>query len=205
MRRALAATTWIAVAALSGGCGYSTRSLLPEGVRTLAVDVFGNETFYREIEFQLTRELTRQVNVRTHYRLARRESADAILTGRILSVSRPTLVENRQDLVSEQAVIVTAEVTLTDRHGRVIDHLAATSNRAEFIVERGETLETAFDEALADLAEQIINRLQDQSFLREMGFRPDRPRAVEPAAASRPVERISEGVSMDSRPAAPKS
>lgn len=153
---------------LFASCGYTTESMLPEGVRTVAIEMYGNDEFYREIEFQLTRELTQEINHRTMWRLTRQKHADAVLGGRILRVRRPTLVETTSDLVSEQAVIVTAEVTLTDsRTGKQLERFV-TSNRAEFILERGESVDTAFAEALHDLAEQIINRLQSRSFLREM-------------------------------------
>jgi len=156
-------------------CGYSTSSLLPEGVHRLAVDVFDNDTFYREIEFTLTREVAAELRQRSDVLLSRRDSADAVLTGRILKVVRPTLVETNRDLVSEQAVIVTAEVTLWDTKTGKARMRFTLANRAEFIVERGETLETAFDEALKDLAEDIVNALQNESFLRERGYEPGIP------------------------------
>jgi outer membrane lipopolysaccharide assembly protein LptE/RlpB len=176
----------IAILALSGACGYRAGSQLPENVQSVAVEVFGNETYYREIEFKLTRELSHQVMRRTTWKLDRGDTCDAKISGRILSVARPTLVESPNDLVSEQAVIVKAEVFLTHRDGRVLSHFI-TANRAEFIVERGESLETAFAEALTDLAEQIVNRLQDGAFLQEMGLGAG-PSARPAAAVDRTAE-----------------
>lgn len=149
---------------LFSSCGYTTRSLFPEGIESVAVEIVGNETFYREIETQLTRELTREIRERSPYRLAHLRKADAVLSGRILGVIRPTLVENAVDLVSEQAVIVSAEMVLTDRRTSEELQRFRVANRAEFIVERGETLETAFAESIHDLAEEILNELQKQSF-----------------------------------------
>jgi len=162
------------------GCGYSTKSLLPEGVDRLAVDVFSNDTFYREIEFSLTRELSAEIRHRSRVRLTRRNTADAVLQGRILRVHRPTVVENPADFVSEQAVIVTAEVTLKDlTTGKALDRFTL-SNRAEFVVERGESLQSAFAESLKDLAEDIVNRLQAQSFLVERGYTTPAPPLARP-------------------------
>lgn len=146
------------------GCGYSTRSLLPEGIHSVSVDVFGNETFERELGITLTKELSREINHRTSWRVVRRAHADAQLTGRIIRVVRPTTVERANDLVEEQALIVTAEVVLTATGTqRELDRFVV-SNRAEFIVSRGESRESAFAEALRDLAEQIVNALQRKSF-----------------------------------------
>ncbi|MEZ6195489.1 MAG: LptE family protein [Planctomycetota bacterium] len=158
----------LALALAATGCGYSTESLMPAGVDRMAVDVFENDTFYREIEFGLTRELTGELRQRTRVAVVTRSHADAVLTGRITSVGRPTLVTSPRDLVSEQGVILTARVSLTDpRDGREIAGFIVR-NRAEFVVERGETLESAFAEASRDLAEQIVDRLEDASFRRQL-------------------------------------
>ena len=152
-----------------GGCGYSASSLLPEGIERIAVDIFENDTFYREIEFSLARELATEFNHRGRYRIARRRNADAALSGRIVSVRRPTLVETDEDFVSEQAVIVTADIVLTRLSDQAVIEQGQVRTRTEFVVERGETLSTAFAEAMHDLAEQIVNRLEAGSFLRTHG------------------------------------
>jgi hypothetical protein len=138
--------------------------LFPEGIDTVAVEIIGNETFYREIETQLTRELTREIRERTPYKLTLVRNADAVLSGRILRVARSTLVENSVDRVSEQAVIVSVEMVLTDRRTSEEIHRFHAANRAEFLVERGETLESAFAESIHDLAEDVLNQLQTRSF-----------------------------------------
>ena len=146
------------------GCGYTSRSLFPEGIDSVAVEIVGNETFYREIETHLTRELTREIRERTPYKLSLVRHADAVLSGRILGVIRPTLVKNSVGMVSEQAVIVSVEMVLTDRRTSREIHRFRAANRAEFVVERGETLESAFAESIHDLAEDILNQLQTRSF-----------------------------------------
>jgi len=149
---------------LLAACGYTTHSLMPGEVNNLAVDVFGNDTFEREIEFTLTRELSRELNQRAALRLTRRRHADAVLTGRIVRVSYPTLVETTNNEVSEQAVLVEAVVELKRLEDNKVITRFKLGNRAEFVVERGESRRTAFEEALRDLAEDIVNELERQSF-----------------------------------------
>lgn len=168
MRNSMAFGFLACLVTLAGGCGYTTRSLFPDGIESVAVKMVGNETFYREIETDLTRELSREIRERTPYRLTRIRNADAVLSGRILSVSRPTLIETEQDLVSEQAVIVRVEMVLTDRRTSQVLQRFHAANRAEFIVERGETLESGFRESIHDLAEEVLNELQKQSFHRSL-------------------------------------
>ena len=153
---------------LLASCGYTTRSLMPGEVSNLAVDIFGNDTFEREIEFTLTRELTRELNQRAALRLTRRRHADAVLTGRIVRVSYPTLVETTNNEVSEQAVLVEAVVELKRLSDNSVISRFKIGNRAEFVVERGESRQTAFEEALRDLAEDIVNELERRSFYRDL-------------------------------------
>lgn len=155
---------------IAGGCGYTTDSLLPGGSRRVAVEVHRNVTFRRGHEFTLQRELMAELRQRTHYRVSRRRDADLLLAGEIVEITAPTLVENRRDQVSEQAVIVTARFRLVElERGRVVTEFIVR-NRAEFVVERGRDRQDAFAEALRDLAEDTVNRLENASFLAEMGY-----------------------------------
>ena len=159
----------LVAASILPGCGYTTESLLPGGSRKIAVEVHTNQTFFREIEFTLQREIMAELRQRSRYRVARRKDADLLLTGEIVEVLAPTLVETRTDLVSEQAVIVTTRYQLVElERGKVLSEFVVR-NRAEFIVERGEQREDAFNESLRDLAEDTVNRLENESFLVEMG------------------------------------
>lgn len=162
---------FVAMSVCCFSCGYSTRSMLPGEAQAVAIEAFGNETFVRQIEIQLTRDLTEEFLHRTACSVTGRADADAVVGGRIVSIRRPTLVGTEGDLVSEQAVIVTAEVHLKATGTGKVLAFFLLSSRAEYVVERGETLKGAFAEAIRDLAENIVNRLQSGSFLKEMGVK----------------------------------
>lgn len=165
----------VLLAALVSGCGYTTDSLLPGGSRRIAVEVHENTTFFREHEFTLQREVMAELRQRSHYRVSRRRDADVLLEGEIVEITAPTLVETRRDLVSEQAVIVTARFRVIGlERGTVLSEFTIR-NRAEFVVERGEDRQDAFSEALRDLAEDTVNRLEHDSFLAEMGYGAEEP------------------------------
>ena len=63
------------------GCGYTPGYRLPRGVQSISVPVFRNETipFRRDIEFELTRAVKREFQLRTDVGLVTEEHADAIL------------------------------------------------------------------------------------------------------------------------------
>ena len=83
-------------AALLGGCGYSTKSLHPEDVRTVAVPIWqrGGNVYRRDLEFQLAEALTKRLQQDTPYRIADRAHADTILEGRITEVSQRVMSFN---------------------------------------------------------------------------------------------------------------
>ncbi len=151
-------------------CGYQTGSLMPEGVRSLAVSVAVNDSFYRQDELVYTRRLNEQLVRRAKVQLRDARDADAVLEARIIGIVRLPLVEGERDVVLEEGVIGHVEVTLRDhRTGRVIDQFQV-KRRAEAVFPRGENLDTARAELAAELAEDTVVALERRSFLLERGY-----------------------------------
>jgi hypothetical protein len=150
----------LALAAGLGGCGYSVGSLYGDDVETIAVDVFTNDTFRRDIELELTREVVKQVRLRTGWRIAGRGEADVVLTGRILNVRDNVLSETERNLTLESSVIITAEARLTDlKTGKLIRKVRRTTAES-YLIPRGESRVTALTEAVFKLAEDLVQALE---------------------------------------------
>lgn len=138
------------------GCGYSTSSLYNPDIRSVAIDVFTNDTFRRDLELDLTREVARQVRMRTPWRVENRSRADAAVTGRIINVAENVLSEDPNDLVLESSVVVTAEAVLTSlATGEVLKRVTRTSS-VPFLIPRNESRSTALSRSLRELAEDLI-------------------------------------------------
>lgn len=156
----------LALALVLGGCGYSTESLMPRGIDRVAVEAFGNETWYRRAEFTFTQEMSRELVRRAGVTLRDSEDAQAVIRGRILEIPRMTLIEDRHGQLLEGGVIVKVEVTMEDaKTGEVIVPTFVVARRAEYIEPRGETLQSAIDEAVRDAARDAVDRIQAGSFL----------------------------------------
>lgn len=150
------------------GCGYQAGSMMPPGVESIAVGIVENDTYFRQAEVTYTREVTRELIRRAHVDVRDRGQADAILTGRIMTIPRVTLVEDRFDRLLEGGIVVRVEATLSDaRTGEPIIEPFVVSRRAEFIVPRPENLQSAIDEAVRDAARDVVHRIQARSFVRE--------------------------------------
>ena len=148
-------------------CGYHAGALVPEGARTVAVPVFDNDTFRREIEVEITKAVTAEIHARTALRLiANAGRADLVVRGRIRGFSERVLSDRAPDEVLESAVVVTLEVAYENR-------VAGTRWTRRFEIRepystfKGQTLATARAEAFENLAEKVIQALE--------GDWPDRP------------------------------
>lgn len=159
-----------AVVLVCGGCGYSTGSLMPAGVRSIAVPMATNQTFYRGDEFIYTRYVTQEIMRKTCVQIRECRNADAILHVDIRRLRRVPLVEGRDDIVLEEGFAGEIEATLTERtSGRIIASFKI-ERRSEAILPRGDTLARERDRLMRDLAEDTVIRLQDESFLRCRGY-----------------------------------
>src|SRR5262245_3126175 len=67
-----------------GFLGYTTHGLYPEHIRTVGVPVFKNESVRRDIEFQLTEEVVKELE-RVGFKVVDTDKADIELIGTIVS------------------------------------------------------------------------------------------------------------------------
>lgn len=65
--------------------GYTTRPPFDRSVRTVYVPILGNDTFQRGIEFEITKQIIREIESRSPYKVVSdRDTADTILEGKVL-------------------------------------------------------------------------------------------------------------------------
>ena len=84
------------------------------------------------------------------------------LTGEIVDVRENVLLEDLNDDVVETSITVTVDVIWRDRRsGRVLLDRRGVSDTAELIALRGENVGTATEEAFRDLAERIVELLEE--------------------------------------------
>jgi hypothetical protein len=147
------------VTLLLPGCGYSTAELYRDDVRTVALPIFGNDTFERGVETELTEALAKEIQRRTPYTLAAaravtigtppaggtssgggedlalRTGADTELTGTVVSVRRQRLSRTANTgLPQEIQVRVIADVQWRDRRsGQVLMERAGLEEVGRYI------------------------------------------------------------------------
>lgn len=116
----------LAILALCCGCGYHTAGhgdRLPATLRTIAMPGFKNQTQTYRIEQILTRDVVREFNARTTYRILNgvSDSADATLRGTVVSATTsPLTYDSQTGRASSELVTITLKISLVDHSGRVL-------------------------------------------------------------------------------------
>lgn len=145
---------------LVSGCGYSQKSLIDRKINTIYISIFENNTFVRGIEFDIAKAVKDEIMSRTSLRIVQKDSADVIMTGEIGGSAQAALSQSRDNIV-ESSVSISASVTLLDtRTGRSMG--GGAGGGASFIVDRGENVQSATEEAIAILARNLVNSLEEE-------------------------------------------
>ncbi len=170
--------------ALLHGCGYRAGFLIPADIGSVHVSVVRNETFWREavkvdnlsppalqttsrppfaMELDLTERLKNEIVRRTPLVLAGQEDADSILSTSITDVKPRVLVRDASDNVLAERVSITVGFVWKDRRsGRVLAQGSGLARPTDFLVPRGESLTTATRKSFDYVAEQIVERMQEE-------------------------------------------
>ena len=145
---------------LVSGCGYSQKSLIDRKINTIYISIFENNTFVRGIEFDIAKAVKDEIMSRTSLRIVQKDSADIIMTGEIGGSAQAALSQSRDNIV-ESSVSISASVTLLDtRTGRSMG--GGAGGGASFIVDRGENVQSATEEAIANLARVLVDNLEEE-------------------------------------------
>lgn len=151
----------------AGGCsraevaGYHAGGLYDTSIRTVAVPVFKNRTFYRETEFRLTEALIKQIESRTPYKVVRTGEADTSITGTVLSVDQRLLSRDFTTGITQEAqVVITASFEWKDlRTGKIIRKRSRIMGTGVYVPTRGvgEPVDVAEYAAVDQLGREIVS------------------------------------------------
>ncbi len=163
MTRARRLLALLLAAGALASCGYTTRSLVPEASRTIAVPVFVNRTRRHDLEWEVTRAVVAELQARTHLRVVPQDDGpDLVLEGELVEVDEDALSKRSLQRPRESVVFVGADVTVHDRRGGG-DLVAKrrVTERESYAPVAGESVRTAREEAVRTLAESIVRQLEE--------------------------------------------
>jgi hypothetical protein len=101
----------VALVLVAGACardpsrGWSMKSTYPDGVATVAVDIFENDTPQRDFEYDLTDALVKELEASTPFKVTSSDRADTILTGRIRRIELNQISKSTLTGLSEEITV----------------------------------------------------------------------------------------------------
>ena len=158
----------IIIALFFSACGYrfAGSGNLPEGIQTIAIDIFKNRTTETGLENTITNDLIYEFTRKGRSVQKNSKKADAVLTGVIVSERITTISRQAQQSPLARRVEITVNLKLTGSDGGV---KWSASNVSAF-----EDYDVAADRQVTDinkrkaienlserLAEKVYNRLTD--------------------------------------------
>jgi hypothetical protein len=168
------AVTATAVMLMHLGCAsyqFGAAALYPAGIRTVHVPIVRNETFRHELGVQLTEALVAEIERRTPYKVVSNPNADSILRCTLVAQSKVVLTETATDDPRALDTAVSVAVNWNTRDGRRLmqNSLAALdldptgfSQSSRFVPEAGQSIDTANQDAINDLARRIVSQMESR-------------------------------------------
>lgn len=168
----LAKCVAVLIASLLPGCaGYQIgqRSLYRPDIRTVHVPMAQSDSYRRYLGERLTEAVVKEIELRTPYKLVDADSADSVLNVRLVSDSKRVIANNRYSEPRDIETDFFVQTSWVDRRGDLImnnDNVPAApllvnlGQQANFVPEGGQSLETAQQEAIQKLAQQIVGQME---------------------------------------------
>lgn len=144
--------------------GWSTRSSHPETYRTVAVPMFDNRTYERDVSRLITDAVVKEIQQNTPYRVTSAAKADTVLRGSIRQVALKELSKSVATGLSEEMVMqVTVDYEWIDmRTGKPIVSRQGFTGSGVFIASRpqAEPIDLGGYNAVQQLASDIVASMQ---------------------------------------------
>jgi Lipopolysaccharide-assembly len=159
------------LSSLPGCAGYQVgqRSLYRPDIRTVYVPVIQSNSFRRYLGERLTEAVVKEIELKTPYKVVDSDAADSVLTVKLVSESKRVLTENFFDEPRDIETDFFVQLSWVDRRGDLIMSasdlpaqplLLNISQTASFVPEAGQSINTAQQEAIQRLAEQVVGQME---------------------------------------------
>jgi len=153
----------VALAGCPGTLGYSNRTLFPQDVASVRVEMFENQTFWRGIEYDLTDALAKRIEAQTPYKIVTSiDRADTVISGQILRISEAGLsIERELGSVLEKEVEIVAVVNWKNlKTGELLVENQQVTATASYTPRLSQDFKYASARAANILARRIVESME---------------------------------------------
>ena len=151
-------------AVLFAGCsGYSNNSLYSQDIKSVYVEMFDNETFRRDLEYDLTDAIAKRIEAETPYKIVSDKSrADTVLSGKITAMDDSVLtIERETGRPLEEQAEVTAKFNWKNlKTGEYLLENSTATASASYSQFQQQSFDYASKTAANKLAERIVEQMQ---------------------------------------------
>ncbi len=153
------------LALVVAGCSkyqIGTDALFRSDVHSVHIPMFKSDSLRRNLAERLTEAVVKEIGQQTPYAITSLDNAETVLDGTITFDTKYVLGENRFDEPRALQIGLHVDVTWNNRLGqplmqRVVLKLDQNTN---FIPEGGQSMVTAQQEVIDDLARQIVYQME---------------------------------------------
>ena len=166
-------SAWLLVAVVGSLAGCSAyqvgaQTLYRPDIQTVHVPIFESSSYRRALGEQLTEAVIKEIELKTTYKVVCAADADSKLSGRILSETKRVLAEDANDVPRDIATNLGVQIRWESRQGDLLRQSVTLplpptlqiSESANLIAEGGQSLATAQQGAISQLAEQIVGQME---------------------------------------------
>jgi hypothetical protein len=147
----------------AGISGYSNKSLFPEDVSSVCLEMFDNKSFRRGVEYELSDALAKRIEAATPYKIiSSKDRADTVLSGQIVGVSELVLsVERQTGRPLEKELLLRAVVNWKDlKTGRLLIDNRTVTSQATYSAYQNQDFTYASALAANNLARRIVELME---------------------------------------------
>jgi hypothetical protein len=148
--------------AVSSDPDFKWPGLYRQDIKTVAVPIFTNRTYYRGVEFNLTKAIINQIESRTPYKVVPREQADTVLEGNIIDCTVHYQSRSQNNgLPQEQLFLLVVNFTWKDlRTGQQLVVRSGFEQTSPYYPTLAEDRFEGSQDSVERLALAIVNELQ---------------------------------------------
>jgi len=159
----LCALSALTLGGCSGMFGYSDKSLFPQDVASVRLEMFDNTTFRRGTEYELTDALAKRIEADTPYKIiTNKDRADTVMTGQITNISEAGLsIEYELGGILEREVLVQAVVNWKNlKTGELLINNQSVTATASYAGQQNQDFKYASTLAANKLAQKIVELME---------------------------------------------
>jgi hypothetical protein len=160
------------VALAPAGCAayrFGAASLFPPDIQTIYVPVFESDSFRRNFSELVTEAVIKEIELVTPYKVVGTPDADSVLTGKVTSDTKRTLIEDPYDQPREMEINLALEVRWVNRRGDLIDRgttapapedAVLLTSPGTVVAEFGQSVSTAQMQAIQRIAKKVVAMME---------------------------------------------